>query len=268
MLAAKRAGQRVGLVPTMGNLHEGHMSLIRRARAETDFVVTTIFVNPIQFGPREDLAAYPRTPQRDRELCQDEGVDLVFAPARETMYPPGSCTRIRVEGLDKPLCGRHRPGHFVGVATVVAKLFNLVPADAAYFGLKDYQQAKVIERMVQDLNFPIDICLCPIVREPDGLAMSSRNVYLSARERQQALVLHRSLQLAKQLVAAGERVPARVRQEMVDLVSSQELARIDYVDLVDAETLQPADTFDRPVVAAVAVQFGKARLIDNITLSA
>lgn len=266
VIEAKRAGRRVGLVPTMGNLHEGHLSLVRRAKAECDLVVVTIFVNPIQFAAGEDFDRYPRTPEEDGQLCAQEGVDFIFAPTTETMYPPGSCTRVQVTGLEEPLCGQNRPGHFVGVATVVAKLFNLVPADIAYFGRKDYQQATLLKRMAADLNFPIELVLCPTIREEDGLARSSRNAYLTPEQRTQAPVLYRALQLAQDLVGQGERSAAVVRQKMVDLISNQPLAQIDYVELVDPETLQPVTDLDRPTLAAVAVRFGNARLIDNDTL--
>lgn len=256
----------MGLVPTMGNLHEGHASLIRRARAETGFVVTTIFVNPIQFGPAEDFNRYPRTPEADREICQNEGSDVVFAPSVETMYPRPIQTTVQVKGLDEPLCGAQRPGHFTGVSTVVAKLFNLVGADVAYFGRKDYQQARVIQTMVEDLNFPLQVRVCPIVREADGLAMSSRNVYLSADERSQAAVLRRSLDLAEKLVRGGQRDPNLIRQAMIEMISSQPLAQVDYVELVDTNTLRPLERMDRPALAAVAVRFTGARLIDNTIL--
>ena len=263
---AKRARLRVGLVPTMGNLHQGHASLFRQAAAETDLVIATIFVNPIQFGPGEDFAAYPRTPEDDQAICQEAGVDFVFSPSVETMYPPGATTRVQVVETEKPLCGMNRPGHFVGVATVVTKLFHLVPADVAYFGSKDYQQCKVIQQMVRDLDFPIEIRVCPIVREPDGLAMSSRNRYLSSDERQQATILRKSLDLATELVAGGERDPKRIRKRMGDLISTQPLADIDYIELVDSETLGPIDAITRPALVALAVRFGRARLIDNMVL--
>jgi pantoate--beta-alanine ligase len=264
---ARRADCRVGLVPTMGGLHDGHRSLLRRARAETDLVVATIFVNPLQFGPTEDLCNYPRTPDEDRQLCAQESVDIVFEPDVEAMYPAGHCTRVEVTGLEDSLCGRSRPGHFVGVATVVAKLFNLIPANVAYFGEKDYQQTRIIQRMVADLNFDVEIRVHPTVREPDGLAMSSRNRYLSPRERQEATALYRALQLAGTLVANGERDPALVRKQIIDFVSTQTSATIDYVELVDPDSLQPVTTLERRAVAAVAAWFGKARLIDNATIS-
>lgn len=265
--AEQAAGKMVGLVPTMGNLHAGHQALLKRAAAETDFVVATIFVNPIQFVQGEDFETYPRTPDHDRELCAQAGVDLIFAPNAATIYPPDACTRVQVTGLEEPLCGHHRPGHFVGVATIVTKLFNIVPANLAYFGLKDYQQAKLIERLTIDLNFPIEIRLCPTVREPDGLAMSSRNQYLSPDERKQATALRRSLDLAEQRFRSGIRDPKTIRQEMVDLIRSQTGGSIDYIELLDAQSLAAVSEIRSPVVVAVAVRFGKARLIDNCVLA-
>jgi pantoate--beta-alanine ligase len=263
---AQRAGKRVGLVPTMGNLHEGHASLFRQAADELDFVIATIFVNPIQFGPGEDFAAYPRTPDDDRRICQEAGVDVVFSPSVETMYPKGACTRVQVVETEKPLCGMNRPGHFVGVATVVTKLFHIIPADVAYFGSKDYQQCKVIVQMVRDLDFPIEIRICPIVRESDGLAMSSRNRYLSHDERKQAAILKKSLDLATELLQSGERSAKRIRQRMRELISTEPLANIDYIEIVDSESLGPIDVIDHPALAALAVRFGRARLIDNSVL--
>jgi pantoate--beta-alanine ligase len=267
VLEARRAGKLVGLVPTMGNLHDGHASLCRQAAAETQFVVATIFVNPIQFGPGEDFASYPRTPEEDRELCAEAGVDLIFAPSVETMYPAGSCTRVQVTETEKPLCGQNRPGHFVGVATVLTKLFHLIPADIAYFGLKDYQQCLVIEKMVEDLDFPLQIRKCPIVREADGLAMSSRNRYLSPEERSQANVLKRSLDRAAGALAQGEKRVARLRDVILETIASAPLGKVDYVEILDARTLAEVDLVDRPVVAAIAVRFGRARLIDNMVLA-
>jgi pantoate--beta-alanine ligase len=264
---ARLLNHTIGLVPTMGNLHEGHASLCRQAAEETSFVIATIFVNPIQFGPKEDFAAYPRTPEEDRELCARSGVDLIFAPSVETMYPADSCTRVQVSETEKPLCGRHRPGHFIGVATVLSKLFHLIPADIAFFGLKDYQQCLVIERMVEDLDFPLKIRKCPIVREPDGLAMSSRNRYLNPEERGQAVVLKRSLDLATRLLQQGERDAGRLRQAMIDEIASAPLGRLDYAEILDAQSLASIDRVDTPAVAALAVHFGKARLIDNALLN-
>lgn len=265
--AARRGGARVGLVPTMGNLHAGHQSLMNRAREENDLVVVTLFVNPIQFVAGEDFDSYPRTPEHDRQICAEAGVGLVFAPRTETMYPPEARTRVQVVGLEEPLCGHHRPGHFIGVATVITKLFNIVPADSAYFGSKDYQQAKLIERLTADLNFPIKIRVCPTVREPDGLAMSSRNQYLSPVERKEATVLRRSLDLAEDLVGKGDRDVAAIRHRMADLISSQSTGQVDYVEILDATTLKEISEITAPALAAVAVRFGKARLIDNTVLT-
>lgn len=267
VIETQRNGKKVGLVPTMGNLHAGHASLMRQARQETDFVVATIFVNPLQFGPKEDFDRYPRTPEQDRAICAAEGVDAIFAPDRATMYPPDAVTRVQVTGLEEPLCGKSRPGHFVGVATVVAKLFNIIPADIGFFGRKDYQQASLIRRMARDLDFPIEVRLCDTVREPDGLAMSSRNGYLSPAERQQAISLRQALDRAEKLVASGDRDPKAIVQKMTDLLSSYPLARIDYVEIVDPETFRTIDRIDRPALAALAVFFGKTRLIDNATLT-
>lgn len=256
----------VGLIPTMGNLHEGHMSLVRYARAENDKVIVSIFVNPLQFCHGEDFAEYPRTEESDRNLCERENVDMVFIPTVEEMYPTGACTRVQVVGIEDPLCGRTRPGHFVGVATIVAKLFNVVLPHRAYFGMKDFQQARVIQQMVWDLNIPVELRACPIVREADGLAMSSRNAYLSPSERQQATILRRALDLAEYLVSHGRRDARWVRQEMITLLSSPPLARVDYVELVDPDTLKPMERIDGPTLAAVAVYIGKTRLIDNTLL--
>jgi pantoate--beta-alanine ligase len=267
VVAAQREGKTVGLVPTMGNLHAGHASLIHQARAETDVVVVTIFVNPIQFVQGEDFDKYPRTPQQDQEICGEAGADWIFAPSNEVMYPPGHRTRVQVHGIEEPLCGHHRPGHFVGVATVVSKLLHLVPADLAYFGLKDYQQARLIERLVKDLDFPTQVRLCPTVRESDGLAMSSRNSYLSPDERSQAVVLSESLCKAAGWVREGNREPKSIRQKVLELISSKPLAQVDYVELVDPETFEPATTVDRPTLLALAVRFGRARLIDNCILT-
>ena len=268
LVKSERAvGRRVGLIPTMGNLHEGHASLFRLAAAECDTVIATIFVNPIQFGPNEDFASYPRTPEEDAEICRAAGVDHIFAPDVATMYPADSTTRVQVVETEKPLCGHNRPGHFVGVATVVTKLFHLVPAHVAVFGAKDFQQCRVIQRMVADLDFDIEIRIGPIVREADGLAMSSRNRYLSPAERQQATVLRRSLDLAADLVANGERRVVEIRRRMIELIKEQPAARIDYVEIVDQVDLAPIETIQRPVVAALAVKFGVARLLDNTVLT-
>ncbi len=266
--SAKRRGQRVGFVPTMGYLHEGHLSLIRQARKYNDFVVVSIFVNPIQFGPREDYRRYPRDLRRDLKLCKEAGVDLVFAPSVEEMYPQPFLTYVEVKELDKHLCGASRPGHFRGVCTVVAKLFNIVMPDVAYFGQKDVQQARIIEQMVADLNFPIRIRIMPIVREPDGLAMSSRNVYLSEEERRQAPVIYRSLLKGKRELLAGRQV-GRVLKE---LARDVEMAggKVDYVELVRWEDMAPVRKLapGERYVLAMAVWFGRARLIDNVVFRA
>jgi len=266
--ARRRLTGSVGLVPTMGYLHEGHLELVRRARAANDSVVVSIFVNPTQFGPREDYAAYPRHPQRDLAMLEKAGTDLVFMPPPEEMYPPRFNTWIEVQGVTNRLEGEHRPGHFRGVATVVAKLFNIVEPRRAYFGQKDAQQCLVIRRMVADLNMNLEVVIVPTVREPDGLAMSSRNVYLNPQERKAALVLPRALRLAEERWRGGERSAERLRREMTALIQAEPLARIDYVSVADAETLEELDTLERPAVASLAVRIGKTRLIDNVVLGA
>lgn len=266
---ARRRGRTIGLVPTMGALHRGHLSLIEAARAETGFIVVSIFVNPTQFGPNEDLNRYPRPLERDLELCGAAGVDLVFHPRPEVMYPPDYRTFVEVTGLQDVLCGASRPGHFRGVATVVLKLFNLVQPDRAYFGQKDAQQVRIIQQMVRDLNVPVDVRVCPIVREADGLALSSRNDYLEAEERRRATVLYRALTEARQRIEAGERDAAAVRQAMVEQIASVAGAVLDYAAVVDADTLQaPVQIVaERPVLLALAVRFGGTRLIDNLLIS-
>lgn len=261
----KKRGFSVGLVPTMGYLHPGHISLIERARKENDMVIVSIFVNPIQFGPNEDLDKYPRDMAHDKEACEKAGADLIFAPEASEMYPSENLAFIDIKELSDGLCGAKRPGHFRGVCTVVSKLFNIFLPDRAYFGQKDAQQLAIIRRMVKDLNFGTSIVSCPIVREPDGLAMSSRNLYLSPEERKAALSLSRSLNEAKQLMAKGEKDVLKIRETIVAGISSEPLARIDYVEIVDAEDLKAVERADRPVLAAVAVYIGKTRLIDNFT---
>jgi len=255
-----------GFVPTMGYLHEGHLSLVRRARAENDHVAVSIFVNPTQFGPHEDYSRYPRDLERDLRLLEPLGVDLVFAPSVEEMYPPGFQTWVIVEEVSRPLEGAARPGHFRGVATVVTKLFNIVQPDRAYFGQKDAQQAVVIRRMVQDLNIPVEIVVCPTVREPDGLAMSSRNTYLNPEERRAATVLFRALQAAKARYEQGERDAERLREAMREVIQAEPLARLDYVSVADPETLQELDRVEDRALLSLAVYIGKTRLIDNILL--
>lgn len=266
--AARKAGKRVGFVPTMGYLHDGHRTLMQEARTECDVVVVSIFVNPTQFGPNEDFDRYPRDLERDRSLCESVPVDIIFHPPVGEIYPPGSLTSVRVSGITNTLCGASRPGHFEGVATVVTKLFNIVQPDVAYFGQKDAQQVAVIRRMVADLNMDLEIRPVPTVREADGLAMSSRNVYLSPEERQQALVLSRSLRMAQERVFEGERDMVRLLADMRSMIAEQPLAAIDYVAIVDYDTLQPIERLEGKVLAALAVRFGKTRLIDNCILGA
>jgi pantoate--beta-alanine ligase len=262
--SARQRGLSVGLVPTMGALHAGHVSLFRAARAEMGFVVASIFVNPTQFGPTEDFSRYPRQMETDLEICGQAGVDLVFAPTAELMYPPGYCTYVEVHGLQEVLCGASRPGHFRGVATVVLKLFNIVGADVAYFGQKDAQQARIIRQMVRDLDVPIEIRVCPIVREPDGLALSSRNAYLDAEQRKNALALHEALEQAQRRIEAGERDAAMVQRELSARIEATPGAKLDYAAVVDAETLKPVDRLGGEVLLALAVKFGATRLIDNV----
>jgi pantoate--beta-alanine ligase len=257
----------VGLVPTMGFLHEGHLSLVRRARLDCASLVVSIFVNPTQFGPQEDLAKYPRNLQRDLDLLAQEGVDLVWTPSEDAVYPPGYQTWVTVEEISKPLEGAMRPGHFRGVATVVAKLFNSVQPQKAYFGQKDAQQAAVIRRMVQDLDFPIEIIICPTVRGPDGLAMSSRNVYLSLEERRKATALSRSLFEARAAFNAGEREAKELLKIVLDLLASEKGVKVQYVSCADPETLQELDGRVSQALISMAVTIGKTRLIDNIILS-
>ncbi|HTU23504.1 MAG TPA: pantoate--beta-alanine ligase [Gemmataceae bacterium] len=265
---ARRSGRTIGLVPTMGALHEGHLSLIETARAETGYVVVSIFVNPTQFGPNEDLNRYPRPLERDLEMCGEAGVDLVFHPQAEIMYPPGYRTYVEVEGLQDVLCGASRPGHFRGVATVVLKLFNLVQPDRAYFGQKDAQQVRILQQMVRDLNVPVEIRVCPIVREADGLALSSRNEYLEAGGRRGATVLYSALTEARQRIEAGTRDAATVRQVMTEAIASVPGAVLDYAAVVDADSLQPLVQIgsERSVLLALAVRFGGTRLIDNVLI--
>ncbi|MGE5377582.1 MAG: pantoate--beta-alanine ligase [Bacteroidota bacterium] len=255
----------VGLVPTMGYLHEGHLSLIRRARQECDQVAVSIFVNPTQFGPQEDLARYPRDLARDMKLIEPY-TDLLWTPTPEIMYPPGYQTWVEVETMTRPLEGAMRPGHFRGVTTVVAKLFNSVQPDKAYFGQKDAQQAAVIRQMVRDLNFPIEIVVCPIMREPDGLAMSSRNVYLDPQQRKAATVLSRSLREAREAYDNGERDAGMLRQIMKDVLASEPLAQVQYVSCADYETLEELETVEQKALLSMAVFLGKTRLIDNMVL--
>jgi pantoate--beta-alanine ligase len=264
--AARHAGRRIGFVPTMGYLHAGHLSLVEAARRDGTYVVASIFVNPTQFGPHEDFDRYPRDTAGDLGKCQEAGVELVFMPAATDMYAPDAVTTVHVAGVTETLCGPSRPGHFDGVATVVAKLFNIVQPDTAYFGQKDAQQLAVIRRMVRDLDFPIEIVGCPIVREPDGLAMSSRNALLSPDERQRALVLYQALCAAQARIAAGERNPAGVLGRMRQIVDAGQPTNIDYISIVDPDTLQPVNTIERPVLVALAVRIASTRLIDNMVI--
>jgi pantoate--beta-alanine ligase len=265
--AARRRGLTVGLVPTMGALHAGHVRLINTARAETDFVVVSVFVNPTQFGPNEDLSRYPRLLERDLQICAAEGVSLVFVPEPATMYPAGFRTYVEVEGLQDVLCGASRPGHFRGVATVVLKLFNIVQPDVAFFGLKDAQQVRVIEQMAADLNVPVRIRRCPTVREADGLALSSRNQYLDPEQRRHAVVLSQALAEVRQRVEAGERDAGALERLVAERVGATPGARLDYVKVVDFDTLQPVERVGGNVLVAMAVFFGTTRLIDNVVLS-
>lgn len=259
----KNSGKSIGFVPTMGYLHSGHISLVDQSKKDNDFTVVSIFVNPTQFGPNEDLDKYPRNFVRDEKLLRDAGVDMVFYPSVETMYPDGYATFVNVERVTDPLCGAKRPGHFRGVATIVCKLFNIVSPDKSYFGLKDYQQVIVIKRMVEDLNMDVDVVGMPIVRESDGLAMSSRNVYLSPDERLSALSLSRSFPLVEKKLKSGERRASVIIKDVEDFISSHPYSRIDYVEIVDKDSLEKLDFIDRPFLMAMAVFINKTRLIDN-----
>ncbi|MGA7909845.1 MAG: pantoate--beta-alanine ligase [Candidatus Sulfotelmatobacter sp.] len=264
---ARDKGRRLGLVPTMGALHDGHLSLVRAAKAGCDVVAVSIFVNPAQFGPNEDFAKYPRTFERDRELLDNEGVEWLFAPTVQEMYPPGAVTWVSVEELSGKLDGRSRPGHFRGVTTVVAKLFHIIEPDAAFFGQKDAAQVAIIRRMVRDLNLPVQIVACPIVREADGLAMSSRNAYLDPQQRKQALVLHRSLMRVKELADRGERNAARLIAAAREEFAAEAAVRLDYFEIVNPDSLDPMEDVSRGgALVAVAAFVGSTRLIDNILL--
>jgi pantoate--beta-alanine ligase len=264
--ARRRAGQSIGLVPTMGALHPGHLSLVRIAKAQCNFVAVSLFVNPLQFGPKEDLAKYPRSFDRDCELLEKEGVDLLFAPAVKEMYPTQAITYVNVDGMSERLDGQSRPGHFRGVTTVVSKLFHIIEPDIAVFGQKDAAQCAIIKRMVRDLNLPVEIVIGPIVREPDGLAMSSRNAYLDPQQRQQALVLSRTLARIEQVFRKGERSTTRLVAVGREAFSSEPNARLDYLAAVDPETLEPVDSIARETLIAVAAFIGTIRLIDNVLL--
>ncbi|MCK4294490.1 MAG: pantoate--beta-alanine ligase [Planctomycetes bacterium] len=262
--AARRQGKTIGLVPTMGALHIGHVSLIEAAVQQTDFVVVSIFVNPTQFCPGEDLAKYPRPFDADCEICRKAGADVVFAPTADQMYPAENLTWVTVEKLTEPLCGQFRPGHFRGVTTVCAKLFNIVGPDVAFFGQKDAQQAIVIKRMVADLNMPLEIVICPTVREPDGLAVSSRNQYLNPEQRKDATYVYKSLQKCQEMIDAGVTDTQKILTEMRRVLQQVPSIEIEYVSIVDVGTLQDIDKIAGKILAAVAVNIGPARLIDNI----
>ena len=261
-----RKGKTIGFVPTMGFLHEGHLSLIHRARTENDYLVISIFVNPTQFGPKEDFHRYPRDFARDKRLAKICGVDVIFYPRAKDVYPKSYKTYVNVEGLSTVLCGASRPGHFRGVTTVVAKLFNIVQPTRAYFGQKDAQQAAVIKKMVADLDINLEIAVLPTMREPDGLAMSSRNTCLNPKQRQAATVLYKSLKLAQEMWAQGEKEVGTIRHEMTELIRKEPLADIEYISFADAETLKELHRVKPPALVSMAVKIGKTRLIDNIVL--
>jgi len=262
----KSRGMSIGFVPTMGYLHEGHLSLVRESIRKAGVTVVSIFVNPAQFGPREDFKEYPRDLNRDSEVLEREGVDYLFVPEAGEMYPQGYKTYVEVHDLQDKLCGRSRPGHFRGVCTVVLKLFNIVNPDISFFGQKDAQQAAVIKKMVADLNMNLQIVTVPTVREPDGLAMSSRNTYLNSEERKQATVLYQALNLSQKLWAQGEKDAKIIRQQMTDLIQKQPLANIDYISIADAVTLEELDVVKPPALVSMAVRIGETRLIDNVVV--
>jgi pantoate--beta-alanine ligase len=264
---ARASGGTVGLVPTMGFLHEGHRSLMRRARSEASFVVVTIFVNPLQFGPSEDLGSYPRDLAGDLAACAVEGVDVVFAPSVAEMYPRPPVTTVHVAGLTDGLCGDHRPGHFDGVTTVCTKLFSIAGPCRAYFGRKDAQQAAVVARMAADLDLPVEVVACPLVREADGLALSSRNAYLSPADRRAAPVLFRALRVAADAVVAGERDPHRLTVQVREIVAAEPAVELEYVEVRDAEAIAPIERVDGTVLLALAARLGGTRLIDNVAIS-
>jgi len=263
----KKEGKSIGLVPTMGYLHEGHLSLVRAAKKHTDVVVMSIFINPIQFGPKEDFEKYPRDLKHDEEMAREAGVDVIFYPSLKDMYPEGYATYVTVEKLTSNLCGESRPGHFRGVATVVTKLFNIVKPEVAYFGQKDMQQAMMIKKMASDLNMDIEVKIMPIVRDKDGLAMSSRNMYLSDAERKDAAVLYQSLKNAEMLIKNGERDARKVIKAVEDMIKAKQSARIEYVKLVDARELSDVRMITGEIALAVAVFFSNTRLIDNTTVT-
>lgn len=262
----KQQGLSIGLVPTMGYLHEGHLSLMERAIKENDRVVVSIFVNPMQFGPTEDLASYPRDLDRDAALCEKIGVSMIFHPEPSEMYADDFCSYVDMSGLTEELCGKSRPVHFRGVQTVVSKLFHILPANRAYFGQKDAQQLAIIRRMVRDLNFDIEIIGCPIIRENDGLAKSSRNTYLNTEERKAALILNKSLTKAKNLIASGERSAKQIKDCIQETIITEPLAKADYIEVVNFDTIKPLEKLNGNVLVAIAVFIGKTRLIDNFIL--
>jgi len=264
----KLTGRTVGFVPTMGALHEGHRALLRRCRRENDIVVLSVFVNPKQFGPKEDLAKYPRREHDDKKLAKKEKVDIIFLPSVKEMYPEGYVTYIEVERMTQALCGRSRPGHFKGVTTVVGKLLNIVMPDRLYLGQKDAQQAAVLARMTRDLSFSVTVKICPTVREPDGLAMSSRNEYLTVDQRKEAAVLYRALRETRRSVTAGDRSAKMIVNKIRSRITRESSGRIDYVECVDADTLAPLKRIQGKTLIALAVWFGKTRLIDNIVVQA
>lgn len=262
----RKEGKSVGLVPTMGYFHEGHLSLMRRARSECDVVVVSLYVNPIQFGAEEDFKEYPRDFNQDKDLVAKEGADFLFAPSDQEMYPNQQLTFVEVAKITEGLCGAHRPGHFKGVATVCAKLFNIVCPNKAYFGQKDAQQALVVKKMVEDLNFNVEMVICPTARETDGLAMSSRNTYLSPKERKQALVLYNSLKLAEDLVRGGERSSKLVKDKMQEIIGKEPKVKLEYLSVYDGRTLEEVDSLEGETLIALAARVGSTRLIDNIVL--
>lgn len=261
----RRSGLKIGLVPTMGYLHEGHASLIRKASEENDRVIISIFVNPIQFGPNEDLAKYPRDLNRDIDICKEAGGSIIFHPNKDEMYNNDFSTYVDINNLNEGLCGKSRPIHFRGVCTVVSKLFNIIQADNAYFGEKDAQQLAIVKRMVRDLNFDINVVGCPIVRECDGLAKSSRNIYLSDRERSAALILNKSLNISRDMIIKGEKNTDIIIQAITKNIESEKLAKIDYVEIVDSISLKKVDKIEGSILVALAVFIGNTRLIDNFT---
>jgi len=262
----RSAGKTIGLVPTMGYFHEGHLSLMEVARKNCEIVVVSLFVNPTQFGPNEDLAKYPRDFERDEQMAKERGVDIIFYPDSREMYPDPFLTYVMTEKLSGMLCGESRPIHFRGVTTIVAKLFNIIQPDVAVFGRKDAQQAIIIKKMVADLNFPVEIIVAPIIREADGLAMSSRNTYLSSEERKQAPIIYRALQKASEMVRRGELDAGCVERSIRQQIETAPLARIEYIEIVNEKNLEPVKTIDPGTFVAVAVRFGKTRLIDNVVL--